>query len=112
MGDYYFAFRDPEGGTLVISHSFPDRAELEKCLAGVRDTAMIAEVCGQHDPCPPPPLFKLEKRTDGVTFSLIGYSGEVIFSSVPYTDETLCGEAISVLKSLSRGASVSDLTVD
>jgi hypothetical protein len=40
-GNYYFTFKSLPEQANIISCSFPDRAELEKCLARVREAAPL-----------------------------------------------------------------------
>jgi len=111
-GSYYFTFVDPYGKTLVISCNFPDRAELEICIARVRDSAIVANVYNIGEPGGSPPYFLLCSGADGIIFSLIGFKDDIIFSSVPYPNGILCLEAISVLKESSQKACINDLTVE
>ena len=112
VGNYYFIFKDPDRRTHAISCNFPDRAELEICLARVRDAAVVADVWESSRSAGAPPFFRIQPGADGVMFSLIGFQEEIIFSSVPYADKTLCREAISNLKAFSQRAGVVDLTVE
>lgn len=111
-GNYYFTFKSSDERTHVISGIFPDRAELEWCLSRVRGVAAIADICIDTDPCKRPPYFWIQPKEDGILFSLIGFKGEIIFSSIPYSDETLCREAIDMLKASSQKAAIVDLTVE
>ena len=54
----------------------------------------------------------MESDKEGITFSLIGFRGEIIFSSVPYLSEVQCKEAIIVLKTSAQRAGIVDLTID
>ena len=112
VGNYYFTFHNPEPNTTVISHSFPSRSELESCLARIRDAAMIADIYDCNMPRGSPPYFAIRTDKEGMAFSLIGFRGEIIFSSVPYLNETQCREAIGVLKTSAQRAGVLDLTID
>ncbi|MEA5060369.1 MAG: DUF1508 domain-containing protein [Candidatus Pelethousia sp.] len=109
---YYFTFRGVDGDTQVISHSFPDRAELEKCLSCVRDVAPLADVCANLGAYWEQPFFCVQAQEDGLIFSLIGFNGEIIFRSVSYPDAMRCREAIAKLKAFARKAAIVDLTVD
>ncbi len=109
-GSYYFTFKDCDGKAHVISCSFPDRAELEKCLAAVRDAAAVAEVLEYDSNRARLPCFLIQTKADGVAFSMIGFLGEIIFSSVLYGDEKSCTQAIGIFKALSKKAAVIDLT--
>jgi len=109
-GGYYFTLRDPEDRTQVISCGFPDRAELEKGLAGVRDAAVVAEVRAAPAQADSLPCFVIRPCAGGVLFSLIGFRGELLFTSVPQADEARCRDAIGMLKALSQRAHVLDLT--
>ncbi len=111
-GNYYFTFKDHYGNKHVISCNFPDRAELEKCIAKVRDAAIIADVCYIGSPEGSPPYFLVKSGADGIIFSLIGFKKEIIFSSVLYSDTELCNEAISILKASSHKACIVDLTIE
>ena len=112
LGNYYFAFKDPYGQTSVISCNFPDRAELESCLAKVRDTAAVADVCRDATNAVSTPFFLVGDDGCGVKFSLIGFYNEIIFSSIPYLDWAACSNAIHMLKANSQRAQVIDLTLD
>lgn len=112
IGNYYFTFNDSKCKTTVISRSFSNRSELETCLAHIRDTAMIADVCDCCIQRGSPPYFLIQNDEEGITFSLIGFHDEIIFSSVPYSSEAECKEAISTLKTSSQKAGIVDLTVD
>ncbi|WP_037372553.1 YegP family protein [Anaerovorax odorimutans] len=112
IGNYYFTFNDSQCKTTVISRSFSNRAELETCLAHIRDAAMVADVCDCGKQRSIPPYFLMQSDEEGITFSLIGFHGEIIFSSVPYLSEMQCKEAISTLKVSSQRAGIVDLTID
>ncbi|MGI6751984.1 MAG: hypothetical protein ACOX4U_05115 [Anaerovoracaceae bacterium] len=111
-GKYYFTFHDSECITTVISHSFSNRSELESCISNTRDVAMIADIHDSLMPRGSPPYFVVKNNEEGSTFSLIGFHGETIFSSVLYLSETQCKEAIHVLKTFSLKAGIVDLTID
>ncbi|MEA5137329.1 MAG: hypothetical protein VB035_14460 [Candidatus Fimivivens sp.] len=111
-GNYYFTFKNPPEQANIISCSFPDRAELEKCLARVREAAPLADICIGKCPYGGPPYFWIQPKEDGVRFSLVGFKGEIIFSSVPYPDELHCNKAINLLKSCAQRAGTVDLTVE
>lgn len=112
IGNYYFTFHDSECKTTVISHSFSNRSELESCLAHIRDAAMIADICDCYMQRGSPPFFITKNDEEGIRFSLIGFHGEIIFSSVPYLSEAQCREAISILKASAQRAGIVDLTTD
>lgn len=111
MGYYYFTFRDNEEETQVVSCSFSNRAELEKCLSEVREAAPFADICTGTSPCGRPPFFWIQQE-GGIVFSLVGFKKEIIFSSVSYPYESQCRTAIDKLKASSRRAAIIDLTVD
>lgn len=111
-GAYYFTFKSPPEQANIVSCSFPDRAELEKCLARVREAAPLAVTFSGNGPYGGPPYFWIQPREDGVIFSLVGFKGEIIFSSVPYPDEMHCNEAINLLKFCAQKAGTVDLTVE
>lgn len=112
IGNYYFTFNDYECNATVISRSFSTRSDLETCLAHIRDTAMIADVVESCMQCGSPPYFFIQNNHEGAIFSLIGFHGDVIFSSVPYVSEVQCKEAIRMLKALAQSAGTVDLTID
>ena len=112
VGNYYFTFHNSECKTTVISHSFSNRSELESCLANIRDAAMIADIYNCYMQRGSPPYFIMESDKEGITFSLIGFRGEIIFNSVPYLSEVQCKEAIIVLKTSAQRAGIVDLTID
>lgn len=109
-GSYYFTLKSPDEFVRVISCNYPDRAGLEKCLANIRDTVAIADDCN-HDsriyPC-----FEMKRGADDVTFSLIGFDGEILFTSEPYPDLAHCRQAIGVIKASAQRAGILDLTDD
>lgn len=111
-GNYYFTFKSPPEHANIISCSFPDRAELERCLARVREAAPLADICSDKCQYAGPPYFWIQPKEDGVIFSLVGFKGEIIFSSVPYPDEMHCNKAINLLKSCAQRAGTVDLTVE
>lgn len=108
--NYYFTFKNSDDVTLIISCSFPDRAELEKCLSGVRDAAPLAEVSIYPDSSGNPPFFEIQSKKDGCMFSLVGFQGEILFTSVFYSEEKLCRESIHTFKTFSQKAAIVDLT--
>lgn len=110
--NYYFTFNFSNGKATVISRSFFNRAELEKCLAQTRETAIVADVCDLSKQQGLPPYFLMQKDKEGITFSLVGFHGEIIFTSLPYLEELKCREAISALKNSSQRAGIVDLTID
>lgn len=112
LGNYYFAFKDSNGQTSVISCNFSDRAELESCLAKVRDTAAVADVCHATTSATTAPFFLVDDGEWGVKFSLIGFYGEIIFSSIPYSEWEECSKAIQMLKANTQRAQIIDLTLN
>lgn len=111
-GSYYFTFHDSKCIATVISHSFPNRSELESCISNIRVASVIADIYDCLMPRGSPPYFTVKNEEEGTTFSLIGFHGETIFSSVPYLSESQCKEAIRILKTTSQRAGIVDLTVD
>jgi uncharacterized protein YegP (UPF0339 family) len=109
VGRYYFIFRDTEGTALVVSKSFGFRSQLEKCLADIRDTAQVAAIKESSGDHVSPPLFGIEYHRENYTFFLIGFEGEVIFSSEGYSQKRDCLVAVERLKSLSLDAGIMDL---
>lgn len=109
---YYFTFRSDDQKVRVISGNFQDRAELEKCLSKVRSAAPLAETYTCMNPEGKPPFFWMRAQENGVVFSLIGFKGEIIFSSISYPNELACLEAIKTLKQLSQKAVIQDLTIE
>ena len=109
VGRYFFVFRDAEGTALVVSKSFGGRSQLEKCLADIRDTAQIAALKESAKNKTVPPLFRIENDRESYTFALIGFEGEVIFSSEGYAQRNDCIAAIELLKKLSFDAGIVDL---
>jgi len=107
VGRYYFIFRDANEAALVVSGSFYDRAQLEKCLAQVREAALVADIAvegvGEN-----PPLFRIDEGPGGLFFSLFGFAGEVLFSSKAYADWCDCIMAIELLKKLAFDAGIVD----
>ncbi len=109
-GSYYFILKSSDEFVRVISCNYPDRAGLEKCLASIRDTAAFAADCNCDTPIYP--CFKMKRGRDGVAFSLIGFDGEILFTSEPYPDRTQCGQAIGSIKASAQRAGILDLTED
>lgn len=108
VGRYYFVFKDLTSQALVVSGSFCRRSELEKCLAIVRETAPIAQICDDKSNSAPPYFLFLESN-DGFSFSLIGFDGETIFTSKAYKEKSSCIGAIENMKSDSLNAGIIDL---
>lgn len=108
VGRYYFVYKDLNSHALVVSGSFRRRSELEKCLAIVRETAPIAQICDDKSN-PAPPYFLFRKSYDGFSFSLIGFDGETIFTSKAYKEKSSCIGAIENMKSDSLNAGIIDL---
>lgn len=110
VGRCYFVFKDSNGQALVASGSFSRRSELENCLAMVRETAPIAQIC-EDSASSAPPCFLLCESYGGFSFSLIGFNGETIFISKTYIEKCTCIEAIENMKRGSPNAGIID-TVD
>lgn len=109
-GSYYFTFKNAEGTTHIISCSFPDRAQLEACLANVRGTVPFAPIC--TDSCGASPYFIIQQKEQGIFFSLIGFNMESIFCSIFSSDAKRCKEAIHALKVSVQKAIIVDLTYE
>ena len=109
VGRYYFVFKDAAGQTVVVSCSFGGRSALEKCLASVREAAAVAEVFTDGERVKPP-LFKIQECKDGFDFLLVGFEGELVFSSKPYAEKSDCITAVQYLKSQALDAGTVDLT--
>ncbi len=109
VGRYYFVFKDPDGKGLIVSKSFADRASLESCVAHVRDKAKVARISECTDGQAQPPLFLIQKYMAGYTFTLIGFEGEIIFSSESYLHKEDCIKNIELLKNQSLNAGILDL---
>ncbi|WP_304509455.1 hypothetical protein [Anaerotignum sp.] len=109
-GSYYFTFRSTDEKAHIISCSFPHRAQLEACIAKVRETAPVADI--RIVSSEKTPYFFIQLIEEGISFSLIGFSGERIFSSVFYSDKLLCKEAIYALKASAERAAIIDLTYE
>lgn len=112
VGYYYFTFKDLGGETQVISCNFQNRSILEKCIAKIRDAAPLSDIHSNTDLFEKPPFFMIDTRHDGVIFSLVGFSKEIIFSSVSYPNEYFCKEAIKAFKLTANNAAVIDLTTN
>ncbi len=105
---YYFIFKDVSGKRLLVSKSFADRSALELCLAQIRESARVAEIsestfCKEKLPC-----FLIQKNLEGYAFSLLGFKGEVIFSSECFADKSDCVQSLGVFKNLSLDAGIED----
>ncbi len=111
-GNYYFIFRDPDGEKQVVSCSFLSRAELEICLSKVRSTAPLSDVRIEPDEKGRYPYFLIQSQGEGLIFSLIGFMGEYVFSSITYADEASCRKALEIIKANASHAAVLDLTVN
>ncbi len=111
-GNYYFIFKDLDGEKQVVSSSFQNRAELEICLSKVRSAAPLSDIRIELDDKIRYPYFLIQKQREGFIFSLIGFVGEYVFSSVVYKDETSCRQALEVIKSNVVHAAVLDLTTN
>jgi uncharacterized protein YegP (UPF0339 family) len=107
VGRYYFVFRDVEETGLVVSKSFRSRAQLEKCLSAVRDTAQVAEITEDANG-KLPPYFWIENNEENFVFSLLDFEGEVVFSSESYQQKSECLKAVRLLKDLSFDAGIVD----
>jgi len=108
VGRYYFVFKDTDGKLLIISKSFPDRSMLEICIAQVREKAKVAGIKENMDDIMQPPLFIINKDISGYAFTLIGFEGEVIFSSESYEQKSECLNSVELLKDLSFDAGIAD----
>lgn len=108
VGRYYFIFRGIEGTVLVVSQSFSDRSQLEKCISNVRSVAQVGEIKENESDKMQFPFFKIEKENEYYVFFLIGFQGEVIFSSDSYQEKEECVKAIKLFKSLSFHAGILD----
>ncbi len=111
-GSYYFTFRGTDGERRVVSSTFLDRAELEKCLSHVRETAPLSEVNEESFQVGKRPFFWVQSKGEEVMFSLIGFRGEIVFSSIPYAKRENCLEAIKDIKACAQRAAVVDYTID
>lgn len=108
VGRYYFIFKDLSEKGLIVSKSFPDRSRLETCVAQIRATAIVAGVSGDPLNSIPPPLFIIKSGKTGYTFTLIGFEGEIVFSSECFENREDCIKSIEVLKDLSADAGILD----
>lgn len=108
VGRLYFVLKDNSGQPLVVSASFGERAELDKCIANVRDTVPVARVIEQYGSMQPP-LFEMQNGPDGFAFLFRDYGGEVIFSSTVFITKNDCIIAIDILKQAVINAGVLDL---
>lgn len=107
VGRLYFIFKDSAGSSIVTSKSFASRASLERCIAGIRDTALTAEICMSPEKTVPP-VFLIHENNSGFSFDLIGYDGEIIFSSMKYGVIADCRAALKLFKNESPDAGLLD----
>jgi uncharacterized protein YegP (UPF0339 family) len=103
----YFIFRDSSGASIVTSKSFAGRASLERCIAGIRDTAPMAEIHRASE-CTVPPVFLIREGASGFFFDLVGYDGEIVFSSLQYKMAADCQAALRLFKNESPDAGLLD----
>ncbi len=110
VGRYYFVFKSLEGKPYIISKSFADRSSLEICIAQIREKAKVAGVTENYpDGIIQPPLFHIiTDKGMGYYFVLIGFEGEVIFSSESFAKMYDCICGIEVLKNQSLDAGIVD----
>ncbi len=108
VGYYYFVYRAADGAARLCSHSFADRAALERCVADMREMVPLAVVEEGSAPSQTPPRFLLSQNDQGYQFTLEGIAGEHIFTSDPCHDRETCLARIALLKSSIKQAHVLD----
>lgn len=108
VGRFYFVFRDSNGAVFATSKSFGGRAQLEKCVADIRETAPLAAVACSLEVYQSLPLFLVQKSAGGFQFMLIGYDGEIIFSSEQHAGRGECNNAVRILKEMAPEAAILD----
>ena len=104
---YYFTFKDATECVRMTSQSFDSRSSLEACISQTRESVIVAEICDEEEHAAPP--YFLIRKT--MTFSLIGFHGESIFTSTVFSDIEKCLEAIDILKHTAQHAGIIDCTV-
>lgn len=108
VGYYYFIFRTTADISRLCSHSFADRAALERCVADLREIVPIADVEESTSASQAPPRFLVVEAAQGFHFTLHGLQDEHIFTSDPSPDRAHCLRRIRLLKSLISQARVLD----
>ena len=108
VGYYYFVYRAANDATRLCSHSFADRAALERCVADMREIVPHAAVEETVTPMQTLPRFLLSQNDQGFQFTLEGLEGERIFTSDPSHDRETCLARIQLLKATIRQAHVLD----
>jgi uncharacterized protein YegP (UPF0339 family) len=103
----YFVFRDTSGASIVTSRSFTGRASLERCIAGIRDTAPVAEIHMASERTVPP-VFIIREGASRFSFDLVGYGGDIVFSSSLYKTAADCLMALKSFKNESLDARLLD----
>lgn len=112
---FYFTYKLQNEQTTIISKSFSSRSEIERCISLIRDTSKVAAIKNEDD-CEgtsnnkePYPYFLVRTIKEGTRFSLIGFSGEIIFTSNSFDLYSDCISAISDLKNNVVEAGIIDL---
>lgn len=108
VGYYYFIFRTTAEISRLCSHSFADRAALERCVADLREIVPLADVEESSSTPQAPPRFLIAEAEQGFQFTLHGLQDEHIFTSDPSPDRAHCLRRIMLLKSLISQARVLD----
>jgi uncharacterized protein YegP (UPF0339 family) len=108
VGRLYFVFRDSAGVSRITSKSFGSRASLERCIAGIRETAPLSEIGAASDARSEAPRFQVRESPAGFAFELIGFEGEIIVSSLFHETIADCCEALGRFKRESADAALLD----
>lgn len=114
---FFFTYKLQNGETAIVSKGFSNRSDLERCISQIRDTAIVAEIYLEDNldinrnsayVCP---FFLVRTLSHETRFSLIGYSGETIFTSTSFEHYNDCLKSIAFLKQHVVDAGIIDLTV-
>ena len=107
VGRYYFVFRIGDGHNLIVTKSFSKRAQLEKCITDLREAAAVAEICDEN--CSKlPPSFQVKQTSEGYACTLLGFSGDLIFTGERYKRKEECIRAANMIKEFSGDAGIID----
>lgn len=68
VGRYYFIFKGIQGRVIVVSQSFSDRSQLEKCLSNVRSMAKFGEIKENESDKIRFPFFEIDKENEYYVF--------------------------------------------
>jgi len=104
MGRYYLTFSGEFKKVTVVSQSFNSRSMLEQYLGHLRETMAVASLSINGSL----PRLTISNVQEQWYFELRDYDDEIILTSIPFSDDGQCNEALKEFKHQVGHARITD----